>query len=78
MRAKLFYKKASGSEFTELGIGQMRVLPGNGEGVKAVMRNDTSLSKVHVVASVHLDCCRLGLVLSDVVRAEPPITVQSL
>lgn len=46
MRAKLFFKKSSDSEFTELGIGQLRVLPGSGEGVKVLMRNDTSLGKV--------------------------------
>lgn len=46
VRAKLFFKKSSDSEFTELGLGQLRVLPGSGEGVRVLMRNDTSLGKV--------------------------------
>lgn len=46
VRAKLFFKKSSDSEFTELGIGQMRVLPGSGDSVRVIMRNDTALAKV--------------------------------
>ena len=46
VRAKLFFKRSTDQEFTELGIGQMRVLPGNPEGVHVVMRNDTTLAKV--------------------------------
>ena len=46
VRAKLFFKRSSDPEFGELGLGQLRVLPGNGEAVKVVMRNDTSLAKV--------------------------------
>ena len=46
MRAKLFFKRPTDSEFCELGLGQLRVLPGNGEDVRVVMRNDTSLAKV--------------------------------
>ena len=48
MRAKLFFKKSAENEFTELGIGQIRVLPSNREGMRVVMRNDTTLAKVTV------------------------------
>lgn len=46
MRAKLFFKRSSDTEFCELGLGQLRVLPGSGKEVKVVMRNDTTLAKV--------------------------------
>ena len=49
----MFFKRSSDTEFTELGIGQMKVLPGNGEGVKAIMRNDTALAKVVVIVVMH-------------------------
>ena len=39
----MFYKKEE--QFTELGVGQLRVLPA-ATGVRVLLRNDTSLSKV--------------------------------
>ena len=49
----MFFKRSSDTEFTELGIGQMKVLPGSGEGVKAIMRNDTALAKVWSCTAHH-------------------------
>lgn len=64
MRAKLFFKKSSDSEFTELGIGQLRVLPGSGEGVRALLRNDTALGKV-----CHLLChCKTLSTISSILQ----------
>ena len=54
MRAKLFFKRSSDSEFCELGLGQLQVLPGSGEEVKVVMRNDTTLAKVSLLLLVIL------------------------
>lgn len=44
VRAKLFYKK--GSEYTELGVGTLKVQPSSSKAVGLLLRNDTSLSKV--------------------------------
>ena len=43
-RAKLFYKKAE--EFTELGVGTLKVQSSSGESVRLLLRNDTALGKV--------------------------------
>ena len=52
VRAKLFFKRSSDSEFCELGLGQLRVLPGGEDHVRVVMRNDTSLAKVSLLVLV--------------------------
>ena len=43
VRSKLFFKK--GDEFTELGVGMLRVLRTT-SGVRVILRNDTAISKV--------------------------------
>jgi hypothetical protein len=75
VRAKLFFKRSSDTEFCELGLGQLRVLPGNGEEVKVVMRNDTSLAKVllnvRVTSALPVSCKRNNVLL--VCAPNPPL-----
>ncbi|CAI8024153.1 Nuclear pore complex protein Nup50 [Geodia barretti] len=75
VRAKLFFKRSSDTEFCELGLGQLQVLPGNGEEVKVVMRNDTSLAKVllnvRVTSALPVSCKRNNVLL--VCAPNPPL-----
>ena len=51
-RAKLFYKKES--EFTELGVGTLRVQSSANKTVRLLLRNDTSLGTV--LLNVRVSC----------------------
>ena len=74
VRAKLFYKKKD--EFTELGVGTLKVQGANGESVCLLLRNDTSigniLMNVRVTSDVPMTLTKNNLMV--VCPANPPLS----
>ena len=69
VRAKLFYKKAE--EYTELGVGSLKVQSSNGDSVRLLLRNDTSLGKVLLNVRLTTDV-PMSLTKNNVIVVCPP------
>lgn len=73
LRAKLFYKKQD--EYTELGVGTLKVQSSNGQSVCLLLRNDTSigniLMNVRVTADVPMSLTKNNMIV--VCPANPPL-----
>ena len=73
LRAKLFYKKQD--EYTELGVGTLKVQSSNGQSVCLLLRNDTSigniLMNVRVTADVPMTLTKNNVIV--VCPANPPL-----
>ena len=73
LRAKLFYKKQD--EYTELGVGTLRVQSSSGQSVCLLLRNDTSigniLMNVRVTADVPMTLTKNNVIV--VCPANPPL-----
>lgn len=76
VRAKLFYKK--GSEFTDLGVGNLKVQSSSKGAVQLLMRNDTSLGTILLNVKVTGDIpvsCSSKSVLIVCPAANPSLSV---
>ena len=73
VRAKLFYKKAE--EFSELGIGSLKVQSSSGQSVRLLLRNDTSLGNIlmNVKLTSNVPMTRNKNNLMIVCPANPPL-----
>ncbi len=73
LRAKLFYKKQD--EYTELGVGTLKVQSSNGQSVCLLLRNDTSIGNillnVRVTGDVPMTLTKNNLIV--VCPANPPL-----
>ena len=73
LRAKLFYKKQD--EYTELGVGTLKVQSSSGQSVCLLLRNDTSigniLMNVRVTADVPMTLTKNNVIV--VCPANPPL-----